>query len=250
MTGQDDRPTTRRGPPRPRGRGTAAGTEDLARRLADAALDLQERPGPQEVMDEIVTLAAGMVPGAEDASITRARGPRQVYSAAATGDRPRTFDLMQQEAGQGPCVSSLREECTVRVEDLASDERWPDLAARSAEVDVRSLLCFQLFVHGDSLGALNLLSGRPRAFAPAAEHVGLLLASHAAVAVADAQEIDHVNTALVHRDVIGQAKGILMERFRITADRAFGVLAKVSQDTNRKLHDVAEELVRTGSLRR
>src|SRR3954471_6207676 len=78
------------------------------------------------------------------------------------------------------------------------------------------------------------------------EHVGLLLASHAAIAAADAYHFEHVTSALVNRDLIGQAKGILMERFKITSDQAFAVLAKVSQDTNRKVSAVAEDLARTG----
>ncbi|MCF6734648.1 GAF and ANTAR domain-containing protein [Blastococcus sp. KM273129] len=237
-----------RGQPSSQGTGTAAGEGELARRLADAARDLQERSGPQEVMDEIVALAVRMVPGAEESSISMTR-KAHVYSAAATGDLPRSFDRLQGETGQGPCVDALLRERTVRVDDLAGDARWPYLAARATDLGVRSLLCFQLFVHGDNLGALNLMSGRGAAFGDESEHVGLLLASHAAVAVADAQELEHVSAALVHRDVIGQAKGILMERFKITADQAFGLLAKVSQDSNRKLHAVAEELTRTGTLR-
>ena len=78
--------------------------------------------------------------------------------------------------------------------------------------------------------------------------MGLLFASHAAVAVAGAQKLEHVTVALSRRDVIGQAKGVLMERYKIPADRAFGLLARVSQDTNRKLHEVAEYLTTTGVL--
>ncbi|MGY2002081.1 GAF and ANTAR domain-containing protein [Blastococcus sp. SYSU DS1024] len=248
MSDQGDGSSRRRGHSSPQD--TAAGSGELAGRLADAARDLQRQTSKQAVMDKIVTLAAEMVPGAGDASITMVRRRRLAYSAAATGDRPRAFDRLQEQTRQGPCMDALREERAVRVDDLIADERWPDLAARAGGVGVRSLMCFQLFVHGDDLGALNLLSDEPAAFTEAAEHVGLLLASHAAVAVADAQELEHVNTALVHRDVIGQAKGILMERLKITADQAFGVLAKVSQETNRKLHQVAEELARTGSLGR
>ncbi len=111
-----------------------------------------------------------------------------------------------------------------------------------------SMLCFQLFVVGDDLGALNLLAHRRASFTDESEQVGLLFASHAAVAVAGAQQREDITVALGSRDVIGQAKGILMERFRITADQAFALLARASQDTNRKLHDIAEELALTGAL--
>jgi len=108
----------------------------------------------------------------------------------------------------------------------------------------------QLFVHEDTLGAVDLLAHDKFAFTDESEHVGLLLASHAAIAVADAQKLGHAVIALVNRDLIGQAKGILMERFKITAEQAFDVLAKVSQDTNRKVSAVAEDLTRTGTLDR
>ena len=110
------------------------------------------------------------------------------------------------------------------------------------------MLCLQLFVHEDTLGALDLLAHEKAAFTDESEHIGLLLASHAAIAVADAQKLGHAAIALANRDIIGQAKGILMERFKITADQAFDVLAKVSQDTNRKVYAVAEDLTRTGTL--
>ena len=132
------------------------------------------------------------------------------------------------------------------MDDLASDPRWLVLGPRAAERGIRSMLCLQLFVHRDTLGALDLLGRATSAFTDESEHVGLLLASHAAIAAADAYHFEHVNSALVNRDIIGQAKGILMERFKITSDQAFAVLAKVSQDTNRKVAAVAEDLARTG----
>jgi GAF domain-containing protein len=132
------------------------------------------------------------------------------------------------------------------VDDLATDPRWPVLGPRAAERGIGSMLCLQLFVHRDTLGALDLLAHAPSAFTDESEHVGLLLASHAAIAAADAHHFENVSSALVNRDVIGQAKGILMERFKITSDQAFTVLAKVSQDTNRKVSAVAEDLARTG----
>jgi GAF domain-containing protein len=109
------------------------------------------------------------------------------------------------------------------------------------------MLCFQLFVHRNTLGALDLLARSPSAFTDESEHVGLLLASHAAIAAADAHHLENVRGALVNRDMIGQAKGILMERFKITSEQAFAVLAKVSQENNRKVFAVAEDLVRTGT---
>jgi GAF domain-containing protein len=219
----------------------------LARRLAEAARSLQRQTSPQQVLDGVVDLARAMVPGADEATITMVRKDRHCYSAAATSTLASDFDVLQDETGEGPCLDAIWQQETVRVDDLGSDPRWPVLGPRAAERGVGSMLCLQLFVHRDTLGALDLLSLSKSAFTDESEHVGLLLASHAAIAAADAHHFEDVSSALVNRDVIGQAKGILMERFTITSDQAFAVLAKVSQDTNRKVSAVAEDLARTGT---
>ena len=234
------------GQPSPQDTGTQVRLDALARRLADAARSLQRQTSPQQVMDGIVHLARQMVPGADEATITMVRRDRHCYSAAATSTWASDFDVLQDETGEGPCLDAIWQQETVRVDDLASDPRWPVLGPRAAERGVQSMLCLQLFVHRDTLGALDLLARARSAFTDESEHVGLLLASHAAIAAADAQHLENVTSALANRDVIGQAKGILMERFKITSDQAFAVLAKVSQDTNRKLSAVAEDLARTG----
>jgi transcriptional regulator with GAF, ATPase, and Fis domain len=241
---------TQRGQPSTQDTGTTAALDDLARRLAEAARGMQRQLDPQQVLDRVVSLAVTMVPGAEEATITMVRARRHVYSAAATGDLARWFDSLQNETGDGPCLDAMWKQQTVRVDDLAADPRWPVLGPRAAARGVGSMLCLQLFVHEDTLGALDLLAHAKAAFTDESEHIGLLLASHAAIALADAQELEHATIALASRDIIGQAKGILMERFKLTADQAFDVLAKVSQETNRKLYAVAEDLARTGTLGR
>ena len=237
-----------RGQPSAQAAGTAAVEDDLSQRLADLARTMQRQPDNDAVMDTIVAAAVATVPGAEEASISLAERGRRVISAAATSDVPRRFDAVQTELRQGPCVDSAYEHETVRVDDLGHDTRWPELARRAEEVGVASMLCVQLFVDGDDLGALNLLAGQPNAFSDGSERIGLTFASHAAVAVAQAQKLNHLGAALASRDVIGQAKGVLMERYKITPAEAFALLAKVSQDTNRKLHQVAAYLTDTGVL--
>jgi GAF domain-containing protein len=243
----DEKPD-QRGRPSAQDTGTTAAVDDLAGRLAEAARGLQRQLDPQQVLDRVVNLAVAMVPGADEATITMVRARRDVYSAAATGDLARWFDVLQNETGEGPCLDAMWKQQTVRVDDLAADPRWPVLGPRAGARGVASMLCLQLFVHKDTLGALDLLAREKSAFTDDSEHIALLLASHAAIAVADAQKLQHVTIALANRDIIGQAKGILMERFKLTADQAFDVLAKVSQDTNRKVYAVAEDLTRTGML--
>ncbi|SOE00391.1 GAF and ANTAR domain-containing protein [Blastococcus haudaquaticus] len=230
--------------------GTSSHADDLAQRLTVLARDLQRFSSSQEVLDHIVSTVVEMVPGAQDATITVAQQRKTARSAAASSDRARLFDVLQSETSQGPCLDALFEQETVRVDDLSTEERWPDLAARAEELGARSMVCFQLFVTGNTLGSLDVLATDPGTFSDESERVGLLFATHAAIALADAQELENVRSALANRDIIGQAKGILMERFKITADEAFHLLVTASQQTNRKLYVVAADLTHSGTLSR
>ncbi|WP_432511431.1 GAF and ANTAR domain-containing protein [Kineococcus sp. SYSU DK001] len=227
---------------------TGDGAEPVAAALAALARDLQREKAPVGVMQQVLDAAVAMVDGAGGGSISLVRGRRRIWSAAVTDDVARRVDAAQEDAGQGPCLDAMTAEPVVRTDDLGADPRWPALAAPARQLGVRSVLCFHLFVHGNTLGGLNLLSREPAAFDAESEAVGSMIAAHAAVALADAQQFDDLRTALGNRDLIGQAKGILMERFKVDADQAFAVLTRISQDRNVKLHHLAERLARTGSF--
>lgn len=158
--------------------------------------------------------------------------------AQAAGSAPRP----------GPCVNSGRDEVTIRVNDLRESSPWPTFAARAVEMGILSVLSFQLFVEGDSMGALDVYSSSANGFDSRDEDTGLLLASHAAIAMAASRETANLRVAMDTRDLIGQAKGILMERYRLDGARAFDVLVRYSQDTNQKLRGIAWHLVTTGEL--
>ncbi|NUT95176.1 MAG: GAF and ANTAR domain-containing protein [Saccharothrix sp.] len=227
-----------------------SGPADLATRLTGIARMLQGQSGEQETMDAITRAAVGTVPGAEHAGIMTVLGRREVRTVATTGELPCEVDQAQFDVGEGPCLRALFDEKVVSVPDLARDPRWPAFSARAVELAVGSMLSFQLFVQDDDLGALNLYALDAHAFGDESEHVGGLFAGHAAIALATAQQRDHFGEAVRTRDLIGQAKGILMERHKLTADQAFAVLARASQLTNTKLRDIAEQLTRTGELPR
>ncbi len=110
------------------------------------------------------------------------------------------------------------------------------------------MLSLQLYVRDEDMGALNLYSRSADGFTVDDENTGLLFASHAAVALVGARHEDSLNVGLVGRDVIGQAKGILMERYHIDAQAAFAVLLRISQSSNRKLRDIAATLAATGAI--
>ncbi len=136
----------------------------------------------------------------------------------------------------------------IRVPGLSLEDRWPDFSRGAVELGARSMLSFQLFVEGDRLGALNLYGKGPNAFNEESEQVGLLVAAHAAVAFADSQKISELGQALVARQLIGQAEGILMERYKFTAEQAFLLLTRASSRSNIKLRDVAEHLASSGEI--
>ena len=228
--------------------GVPADAHVLGEVMSQIARSLQERHGDVQATLDLVTHAAvGAIQGAEEASISYVIGRRRVEPRAATGHLSREVDAIQTRTGQGPCLDAIWDEHTVRVQDMASEQRWPRFAAEAAKAGAGSSLSFQLFVEGDNLGALNVYAGRSHAFGEESEDVGLVFAAHAAVAVSGAQQEQNLRTALSSRDLIGQAKGILMERHRLTADQAFAVLVQASSRTNRKLAEIAEELSSTGT---
>jgi len=222
---------------------------NLGEIMGQVARSLQEEHGDVEGTLRAITHAAvGSVPGTDEAGITLVLDRRKVESRAPTGDLPREIDRAQERLGEGPCLDAVFEQPTVRIRDIGDEDRWPRFTAEAADLGVRSMLSFRLFVTGGKLGALNLYSVHSRAFDEESESIGLVFASHAAIALAGAQHEDQLRAALASRDLIGQAKGILMNQFKLTADQAFQVLVRASTRTNRKLSDIAEELCATGAL--
>jgi GAF domain-containing protein len=236
-----------RGEPSREDTGTAPG-QSLADQLSELARTLEKQPDLQATLDTIVRSAVTTVPGATEASISQIQRRRDVKTLAATGELIRSVDHAQYDLGEGPCLDTLYEQETIRLSDLGTEDRWPRFVARARELGVGSMLAVQLFVDGEDLGALNLVSRQPQAFDDESEHVALLFASHAAVAMSGERARGHLKTAVSTREVIGQAQGILMERFKISSETAFHMLIVASQNSNRKLRDVAEDLVSTGHL--
>jgi GAF domain-containing protein len=223
----------------------AAPDQDLAVQLSEMARSLQDEPDLDRTLQGIVRAAVVNIPGATYAGISRVDRHGRFVTPARTDEVVRRIDAVQYRTGQGPCLDAIREQTTVRVADLRGEPRWPAFAKAAADLGIRSMLAFQLYVRADGLGALNLYSADPDAFDDRDEQIGLLLASHASIAMIGAQQNEQLRAAMVHRDVIGQAQGILMERHSITSRKAFDLLVHASQLTNRKLRDIADELVGT-----
>ena len=225
----------------------------LAAQLSRAVRDREGALGPTATMEMAVRMAERNVRDCHAAAISLAHRRGRVHTRAYTHDAALGGDLLQYTLGEGPCLAGAWEERIVHSADLSSDARWPTWGPRvAADHGMHSLLCFQLFTLGESLGALSLYSRRAGAFDQEARDDGFALASHIAVAVAAAQNAAQNTEQLSHavdsRTLIGQAVGIVMERYRLEPAAAFHVLTQVSAQTDARVRDVARELVCTGRL--
>jgi transcriptional regulator with GAF, ATPase, and Fis domain len=216
--------------------------------FAALARQLASESDAEAILRRITQASVANIAGAQHAGVTMI-SQQSATTPVATDDLVRTVDHRQYTAGEGPCLSAaLGEELVVRVDDLQNDSRWPAFAAAIADLPVRSMLSFQLYTPRGAIGALNVYAPSTAAFTDPSVHIGTLLAAHAAAAASAALINDSLRTALKSRDVIGQAKGILMERFKIDSAEAFDLLIAASQRSHRKLRDVADTLAATGEL--
>ncbi|MBN9735875.1 ANTAR domain-containing protein [Pseudonocardia sp. P1] len=225
--------------------GGERGGAELARVLDSAARALLDREeGVEHTLDLIVGGAIDAIPYVDHAGVSLVERRGVVRAAAPSSEVVRELDELQNELGEGPCLDSIWQAERTLVEDMSQAVgRWPRWAAAAHGRGIGTLMSFQLFARDGSAGALNLYAATPGVFDDGTADTGSLFASQAALVLHGAQRIAHLNTALVTRDVIGQAKGILMERFQISSDRAFTLLVRSSQDTNMRLVDVATWLV-------
>ena len=218
--------------------------QNLASELAGLSSTLQACPDVSDTGAEIVAAAVRLVPGADHAAVSL-RQRAGMRTAAATSGATRRTDTLQYWCRQGPSVQAMESGAAVRADSLRQESRWPEFTPRAIHGELGSLLALPLTQNGFE-GALLLCAPAESAFTQADEHTAALVAVHAAVALAAATERGHLRTALESRDVIGQATGVLMERRKLSAQEAFAALARQSQNTNRKLREVAKRLVRSG----
>ena len=208
-------------------------------RLKDADL--------QPTLDAIVAAAVAVVTPAMNAGlILLIRGA--LVPQATIGEPAAILDMWQLEEGRGPCIDAAAQQTVVATPDTARDPRWAGFGEQAAAVGVSSMLCAPLWIEDQRLGALSVYADTPHVFTDTHVQILNLFATHAALALADVQRAENLRIALHTRDLIGQAKGILMERHRLTPDAAFNRLAAASQNSNRKLTVVAQRLVETGEL--
>jgi GAF domain-containing protein len=226
--------------------GQGPGAADVFARLA---LELHGSAGMDETVDAVVRFALQAL-NCTYAGVALASRGRKPEIAAVTDPVVADVYQLQIDSRCGPLVTAMNGRYTINIRDTTTDRRWPEWAARVAGLGVRSVLDVPLSVGHETVGVLGLYSGEPDAFGPDDDAVAHILARHASVAVATTRHELTMAQAVDARKLIGQAMGILMERYDVNGDQAFAILKRYSQDYNVKLRDVAEELIETRKLPR
>jgi len=206
------------------------------------------------LLQTVADLTKTVMPGNPEASVCLLIKDHPT-TVVSTGQLATELDETQYERGHGPCLHAARTGEMILIADTRAEDRWPDYTPRAVEHGNLSSLSVPLGIDPDEqiTGALNIYARRPEAFDEVSRSVATRFAPYAAVAAGNlyayqsARDLaGNLQTALESRAVIDQAKGILIERYRLTPDQAFQLLARASMTGNRKVRDIADDLVRTG----
>jgi GAF domain-containing protein len=216
--------------------------------VADAIREMASSATLAETVERAVRMCVDLIDACDMAGVSVIDSTR-VRTLAASSDQLRAIDDLQFELREGPCYDALRREEPVTTNDLATDERWPHWGSLVSErTGVHASMSYRLFTSRDALGSLNMYSALPAAFGHQDAVQGYVLAAHAAAAIAASRKEAQLTQALESRTLIGQATGILMERFSLDPEAAFGVLRRISQTNNIKVATLAGDLVAHGRL--
>jgi hypothetical protein len=224
--------------------------EELRQFAGRFATEWSDRPlDPQR----LVEFATRVVPHAMGVGLTLVRGDREPQTLAASSDLASRVDAIENECGEGPCLDAIEyDDITVANDLAANDDRWPKFVERALQdTPVRSMFGTRIFLSGDDRGALNFYASDANAFDQLDIGIGAMLSAIASIALQHAVEQKrrvNLEIALESSRVIGMAMGIIMATTLCTADQAFDALRRVSQESNRKLREVAQEVTETGTL--
>lgn len=203
----------------------------------------------RDTLTRVAELAEQAVPHAAMVGLTMpVEG--QLATAVFTDPLSPTLDAVQYQAGRGPCLDAVRERRVVRVDSTPDDDHWPEFTDEAAKHGILSTLSLPMVAADRGVGAMNLYARRVSAFSEKDEETGIAFAAQGAIVIANADAYwtahalsETLNEAMQSRAVIEQAKGVLMEQSGVSADAAFDLLRRASQRENRKLRDIAGEIV-------
>lgn len=226
---------------------------ELDAALQELAGILVSEEDVDSTLSRITHLAVACIVGADFCGVSlvvEGMKGKEIKTVGATNEIAAEVDRVQYEVGEGPCLSSIADQATFKIDDISSDRQWPRFSAAAAHKGVKSLLAFVMQISDKALAALNLFAQKPHAFTREDVRVGALFASHAAFTLANAQtherdqqKAQQLEQALDTRGVISNAVGILMAQEAVNRDDAFGILRNTSQTLNIKLRVIAEGIV-------
>jgi hypothetical protein len=217
---------------------------ELAVRMAELARATARPRASEEILAEVTAAAVELIPAVDTAGILLIRR-NGFESVAGTTDIPHRLDELQMTFNEGPCVQAALDDLMIVTDDFRYESRWPQYSPAVVEVGVLSGMSFKLFTADRTAGALNLFGNQPHNWNTEEQTIGSVLAAHATAAILANEQGQQLETALLTRDRIGQAKGIIMERYGVGDVQAFEMLRQLSQESNTKLTDVAQKVIDT-----
>ncbi|QNK81333.1 GAF and ANTAR domain-containing protein [Nakamurella sp. PAMC28650] len=215
--------------------------------FAERARKIASNRSAEDSIAQIVQLALDSV-DCEYASVTLVHADGTFETVASSHPVVDQADALQYELNEGPCLTAAETNGLYVVPETATEPRWPNWGPRAAALGLHSILSIHLFTDRQVLGALNLYARPAYQYTEDDIEAAQVVAAHASVSLARSRSEQNLWRAVDSRHVIGQAQGVLMERHSLTAEQAFSVLKRYSQQSNVKLHEVAVILLRTGDL--
>lgn len=226
---------------------------DVARALTQAARSMAVRGNPDDTLDAVVAAARTAVPGFEEVSATVVAEDGAVTTMAATSDLVRDLDALQYRLDEGPCLTAVRDRQPVLAQrldqHLDQEERWPSYVPQAVQAGIRAQMAVPLAADEQVLGSLNFFSTVRDTIHPEAFHRASLFATHAALALGHARRLEAVHASAQTHRLIGQAIGMLVERFEIDDERAFYYLVRVASAGGLEVRQVAREVADQGNRR-
>lgn len=216
--------------------------------FAGLLVDLHDDTDTDQIVQHIVEIAVRVI-DCHASGVMLVHGDKRIETAAFTDESVKQADLLQLELAEGPCLSAMAGGDHFRIDNTTTDQRWPRWCSGVAELGIRSVISVWL-ANGDQrpVGSMLVYSHKTHAFDDEDVETARILGAHAAIAVKRLRREDAVARAIDSRTLIGQATGVVMAKYGVTQDQAFAVLVRCSQAANRKLRDVAAEVVRTQTL--
>lgn len=218
--------------------------QPIAAALALAARAINRPRSMNATLKTVIEVARDSLPEIDEIGVSLAHSDGRIETQAHTGPIVLQLDELQSDLNEGPCVHAMRSEGVVRVQYAREkEERFPHFLPRAVELGLKSQLGIRLHADHHALGSMNLYSFTSQTISDETENLAELFATHAALALGRVRESDTLNAALESRSVIGQALGMIMERYQIEEKTAFAYLTRVSQTSETKIRDVAQALV-------